>query len=342
MPMSCQRQHGFSLIELIMASGILTLMMVLLVNLAISGRDAQEFASRINRVTEVDQDILYGMRLELVSSVHLFGDNAADNAYLQRLSTAGQPPLLPGSRLPTLAAGDHNQKDTVANQITGNMLLLARLCWIDHFRCASGRDYRIDIYRWTHYYLTAEGDGPRQGSPIGLNLVRLVSEPLADADQIAAVDAADQAELLLHLLAGNADADGEVHSPVALTWSRDGDADAVGTFREIEPGTGLLSDTPLSPRPSSWAIRTDSEHSRDLLSYRHFSVATIHAEPAMGVGRFGVVTTTASGFPHGFEVQTVGAGAAKQVLLHLVLATTNMRGQVAWCDLQSTVDARDQ
>jgi hypothetical protein len=70
-------------------------------------------------------------------------------------------------------------------------------------------------------------------------------------------------------------------------------------------------------------------------------VATNYAKTQMGVGRFGIMTMSGGGFPHGFEVQIVGSPAARQVLLHLSIATTNRSGQVAYSDLTSTVYVED-
>jgi hypothetical protein len=44
------------------------------------------------------------------------------------------------------------------------------------------------------------------------------------------------------------------------------------------------------------------------------------------------------GFPHGFEVQVTGPSSARQVLLHLVVASTNRSGHTAWrtCRWSST------
>ena len=78
-----------------------------------------------------------------------------------------------------------------------------------------------------------------------------------------------------------------------------------------------------------------------MLSYRYHSVATNYARRTMGVGRFGIVDNTGEGFPHGFEVQITGSSAARQALVHIVLVSTNLKGQVAVSDIQTVIDARD-
>lgn len=339
---SQQRAAGFSLIEVIIASTLLSMMILAVTTLAQSGAEAQDFARRLNRVTEVTQDVVDRMRLELVSSVRLFGNDAEGNGNLAKLDLVGAPTPLSGMRLPTITASGDIGPDTVGLQITGNGLFFAKLAWSDRFACTSGRDYLVDVYRWVHYYQTPEAGGPVSGNPIGLNFVRVLSEPLVDGSAIDNIsDLADQAEVLLHLLGGTADAFGVTHDPCEVVWLRGSDPTATGTFRQIDGSDGSLSDTPIGTRPDPWSVLRNEPTVNGMLSYRHQSVATNYSIPSFGVGKFSVMTTTGAGFPHGFEVQVVGPSSARQVLLHLVLASTNRRGQVAWSNMQVVIDARD-
>ena len=176
--MKCRTAAGFSLIELTIASVLLATMVFAVSTLSVQGGEAQEYARRLNRVTELTQDLLDEMRLELISSVRLFGNDAegAANAALLDLSNAPTP--LTGLRLPTVSPTETIRPDTSGNEITGNSLFFTKLIWSDRFLCASGQTYLVDVYRWVYYYLTPEDGGPTAGTPVGLNLVRLVSEPL--------------------------------------------------------------------------------------------------------------------------------------------------------------------
>ena len=73
-------------------------------------------------------------------------------------------------------------------------------------------------------------------------------------------------------------------------------------------------------------------------------MATNYARRSVGVARFGLLDNNAGGgdgFPHGFEVQIVGPTSARQVLVHLVVVSARLHGQLAWSDIQTVVDARD-
>lgn len=333
---------GFSLLELIVASALLSIMVLAVSTLSVSGAQGQEYAGRLNRVTELTQDVVDKMRLELVSSVRLFGNDAEGTGNLALLDLGGAPAPLSGSTLPTVSPAASIRTDTVSNRITGNSLFFTKLAWTDRFVCTSGRDYLVDVYRWVYYYLTPVDGGPTPTRAVGLDLARVLSEPLADASAIDRItDPDDLAEVLEHLHEATADADGVVHAACEVVWQRGGDPTAVGTFRQIEDTVFTLSDDPVDGRPDPWVIQRNDADSHGLLAYRHHSVATIYSQANYGVGRYGWVTTSGSGFPHGLEVQVVGPSSARQVLLHLVVASTSRRGRPAWSDLQVVVDGRD-
>lgn len=335
-------QKGLTFVELLITAVLLGIMVVGIGRLIATGTEAQEFARRQNRATEVDQDILDQLRLELVSSVRLFGNTAGDLAWLDLLELGAAPARLAGSRLPTLRTSGGLDKDMPGAEITGNMLLFARLAWCDRYRCGSGREYAIDVYRWLFYYLSPVGGGPQAGSTDGLNLVRVLSEPLVDGGQVDRItDVADRDEVMMHLANATAGVDGSVHAPAVVVWNRSSAAGAAGSLRQIDPDNGNLSDVPLAPRTAPWRVLPAENGVEELLAFRHHSIASVFAPPAMGVGRFGIVDTSGAGFPHGFEVQIVGPTAGRQVLLHVVLVATSRRGQTAFSDLQSVVAVRD-
>lgn len=333
-------EAGYSMIEGIVAATLLATMVLVVTNLAISGGESQEYARRLNRSTEITQDLIDKMRLELLTSVRLYGNDATGNDTLELLDLDGTPPVLGGTLLPTVSATDTIDVDTVARPWTGNSLFFARLGWTDRYTCASGEQYLVDVYRWVYYYLTPEDGGPQPGRAIGLNLVRIESEPLVDGvaiDRITAV--LDRREVLVHLAQGTPDATGAVRAPASVVWLRGGAPGTAGTLRQIDPNNGTLSNSP-SGRPSPWNVLRTVQQVQGLLSYRHHSVVTEYSttRPA---SRFAMATTAGAGFPHGFEVQVVGPSSARQVLIHIVVATTNRRGLTAFADQQVVLDVRD-
>lgn len=332
--------EGLSLVEVMVTAVVLTIMVWMVTTLSVSGTNAQKFAGRLSRATEIAQDLTDDMRRELVSSVRLFHDDTIGRAYLSLLSfKAMKGPI--GHRLPKLSASGIFDKDGGAPK-TGNTLLFARHAWSTPFRTTKGNVYRIDVYRLVHYFLTPEDGGPRKGSPLGLNLVKWVSEPLADGDAIDKItDADDRAEVLGHLVNRTPDLAGRVHPEVQVVWLRGRDPADVKTLRHIQP-SGTLFDNPQPPRAAPWRILPDVSRSvNGLLHYRHHSIATNFAPETFRIGRFGTVSAAGSGFPHGFEVQIIGPASARQVLVRLIVVSTNNDGHRAHAESQVIVDARD-
>jgi prepilin-type N-terminal cleavage/methylation domain-containing protein len=337
-----QPQAGFTLVELVVTSTLLGALVYAVSTLALNGGEAQEYARRLNRATEITQDLVDRVRTEMISSVRLFGNDAEGAANLAVLDLTGAPTPLTGLRLPTISPSESIRADTAGAEITGNSLFFARLAWLDRFTCVSGNTYMVDVHRWTYYYLTPEDGGPAAGNPIGLNIVSIDSEPLVDGAAIDRItNVTDQEEVLLHLAAATPDDDGVAHEACQVVWLR-GQLPAVsGTFRQIDDTDGSLSLTPIAPRTAPWRVLRADVNASGLLSYRHHSIATNFARPSFGVGKFSVMSTAGAGFPHGFEVQTVGPSGGRQTMLHVVVASTNRRGQWAWSDMQVVIDSRD-
>lgn len=338
--MRCDR--GFTLLEVILSSTILTVMVFLMTTLSISGSDAQKYAERLNRTTEIAQRLLDDARQELISSVILFHDNTIGNAYKDLLDHSSTKTPITG-KLPKLETTEIFEKDPTSSLAkTGNELLFTRYAWSTVFETLAGNRYQIDVYRFVYYYLAEEEDGPQPGSPIGLNLVKWIGEAMVDGDQIDAIeDSTDRTEVLSHLVNQTADVNGKIHPSAEIVWLRGEDPSLPTTLRHIQP-SGILMDDPQVPRSSIWKLYADAGHTEDgMLFFRHHSIATNYARTTLGVGRFGIQDMSGDGFPHGFELQMIGPASARQILLHMVLVGNNRQGQIPHARVQAIIDARD-
>jgi len=337
-------QGGFSLVELSIASTLLLGLVVLVSTLAISGTEAHDLSKRIIRMTEVAHEVTDDIRLEMVSSVQVFTNNTVGNDNLALLDLSEAPAPIGEVRLPTVDTNGQFRADTPGDEITGNSLFFAYLAWQDRFACTSGNEHRIDIYRWVHYYMSPVDGGPAPGQKGGLELVRYVSEPMADADAVDGIaDPADRAEVLLHLVNATPDLDGETHAPVEVVWARGGDPNDSDTLRQIDAGDGSLSETPIagSGRTDPWEILPSPSGVTGLLGYRRSSVASNYERVAPGVSRF-AMRDDDLGFPHGFEVQVIGPTSARQVLLNFVFVDMTRKGLPAWSPMQTIITAQDR
>jgi hypothetical protein len=342
--MQNNKQSGFSIPELVVASAIFMGLVLMISSLAISGSEAQDLSQRIARMTEVAQEVTDDMRLQMLGTVKIFGDDQIGNESMDMLDLDQAPPPITSRRLPVIDMDGAFRADEVGDEVTGNALMFAYLAWRDRFRCTSGNEYLVDVFRWAHYYMSPRDGGPAPGTKGGLELVRFVGEPLADADGVDAItDAVDRAEVLLHLFGGTPDTAGESHAAVQLVWSRTMDPQAVGAFRQIDDSDGSLSDTPIagSGRATPWAIMPAPQGIEPMLAYRRASVASNYEMTAPGLSRFAVRDDDA-GFPHGFEAQIIGPTSARQILLHMVLVDTARKGAPAWSQMQTIMTARER
>ncbi|MGE3172659.1 MAG: hypothetical protein AB7O97_08525 [Planctomycetota bacterium] len=342
--MNHSKQAGFSFVEVVVASTIFMGLVLVVSTLAISGSNAQDLGRRIARMTEVAHEVTDDIRLELVSSMRVFGNDADGNDLMAMLDLSTAPAPIAVRRLPTIDIDGPFRQDAAGDEITGNTMMFAYLAWRDRYECASGREYLTDVYRIVHYYLSDRDGGPRTGKRGGLDLVHFVSEPLADADAIDGIsDATDRAEVLLHLLNGTPDSSGSTHDEVQVVWARTGDPAAATTLRQIDAADGSLSTTVLggTGRPDPWAILPSASGVEGLLSYRHGAIASNFDLVAPGMSRF-AVRDDINGFPHGFEVQVIGPTSSRQILLHLILIDPSMSGPPAWSQMQTVITAHDR
>ena len=337
-------QDGFSIVELSIASTLFLGLVIMVSTFVVSGTDAQDLSQRIARMTEVAHEVADDIRLEMVSSVRVFTNNDDGNDNLALLDLTEAPVPIAARRLPTVDSDGQFRADTPGDEITGNSLFFAYLAWQDRFRCSSGNEHRIDIYRWVHYYMSPVDGGPQPGEKGGLELVRFVSEPVADADAVDVItDPVEQVEVLLHLVNATPDLDGETHASVEVVWVRGGDPGTSGTFRQINDNNGSLSAAriPGSGRPDPWQVLPSSLGATGLLGYRRSSVASNYEQVAPGLSRFAIRDDTV-GFPHGFEIQAIGPTSARQILLHFVFVDTTRKGLPAWSQMQTIITAHDR
>ena len=90
-------QAGFTLVELSVAGTILLFLCIAVGRLVDMGGRAQDYARRLNRVTEVGQNLMDDMRAELLSSVMFFGNDTLGNDSLALLDLSAAPPVLSAS-----------------------------------------------------------------------------------------------------------------------------------------------------------------------------------------------------------------------------------------------------
>ena len=121
-------EAGFTLVELIFAAALLSILGYFVTTLMISGGAAQKYAERTARVTEIGQEVVSKLRREVITSVRVMHNDAIVNAYLGLLDFSNAKTPL-AFTLPTLNATGIFEQETVSQSRTGNGLLFARHAW---------------------------------------------------------------------------------------------------------------------------------------------------------------------------------------------------------------------
>jgi Tfp pilus assembly protein FimT len=337
------RRSGYSLVELILSSSLLAIMALTVVGLASTGSDTSEYSGRLNRITEIAQDELTAVRRDATASVRLFTNDAQGLAYLDRLDRSNHAGLT-AARLPELDSQGTFRRDTVANERTGNVLFFVR-----HDRTHEwthpvqpGVAYRIDLYRFVAFYLRRVHAGPLTDADNGLDLCRWLSVPFADANQVEDIADSDHRKLVLEsLLRGENQAAPTRPFPICpYAWRFGSDLSVALSMQRIVTG-GSLTDL-TGPSMPTFMIPADQANIRQLRLWRRgVSVATNFARSNLGVSRFALMNSTGDGFPHGFELQIIGPAAARQVLIHISLLSTQRRGAKAFVESSVVADCRD-
>ena len=337
------RSAGFSLLEAILSSTLLAFMALTVSGLAGSGRDTSAYAGMMNQITEVAQDELAAVRRDTTASVRLFTNDSTGLSYLARLDRRAFAGLT-AARLPGLDSLGTFRRDSGGSVRTGNILFFVRHDrthdWT-HPEMTTVR-YRIDVYRFVAYYLRRVRATALSSPDNGLDLCRWVSVPFADATQIEDIADVDQRKLVIESLASgeNQAAPTRGFPGVRYLWRFGADLSLARTFQRIQSDFSLADLT--GGGLSTFMLPPDLGNIRVLRLWRRgFSVATNAARANMGVSRFAVSSQTNDGFPHGFEVQVIGPAAARQVLVHLSLVSTQMRGPKSYVESSVVADCRD-
>ena len=330
------KQQGFTLVEVAVVAVLILILGMAMTTMAHRGHEAQDFVQRSSRVNESAQAILGEMRRRVSSSMRLFYEDVEGQAYFSGLDTSPLPPIAK-TKLPAVRRDASFAKELSSDPRTGNALLLARHERTSNYVVdALGTKHRVDVYRLHALYLVAMPNFDPQNSVDGLELAHWVSEPLVDWGQVEQLGDATKEQLLLQQLysGANPDEPSRPWAPARTLW-RPGSEFSQAFASVQNDGTRL-------PIPPGWRVPMSAKRSvRGRLGSVGLSVAANAAGSARGLGRFGIVDTTDSGFPHGFETQVIGPASARQVLVHLTLVNSPNRKQRSWFDLVGVAETRD-
>jgi len=292
------------------ACTVMAVFFVLVSHLMTSTYSTAEHGTQASRIDARNQQLLDQMQSEVSAAVEIFQQDDIGMELFETLQKPEQAVPLEFTSLPRVLGGRVFGRELRSGARTGNALVFAKWERTKKIECGERSDeggeqdhkdttkYEIDVYRLICYYLVPVGDG--------LNLFRFVSEGLADATQIEAIELAeDQLEVMRKL----------VGDKVTGAWRRD--VVAPPDWFVINPSRGTMDSVEF--------IAQDPQQAKFMLDPKVYAIASNDAGESIGVGEFGVKTSQQGGFPHGFEVQMMGPPSERELLLHLTLVSASSR-----------------
>lgn len=322
---------GHTLIELVIAVaivGTVVPMIVMLLNATSKGFTNFEAASSMK---QMNQNSLNRIYLRLNRSKRLFENDTFGNALLARVNTTGLPAAVSGSKLPMIiSSGSFSASSaTFSAAAFGNRLFFAYLSATKEMPVSGNDIWRVDVYKFAGYYLTASGAKAVNGAQ-AYNLFEFESIPYADCSQVSALTTTGNRKALNQnlistgivscLLASATDytkAIQTINSDGTLTVSPSAQITVLKTQTLTKVQTGIMGRSynyGVSPNTSVW---TNPK-----------TVVPLYA-------------TAGSGFPGGFEVGIVGGANGRQVLVRGVAVAQGERNSLVFNDMAVVSNSRD-
>ena len=311
-----RRQGGFTMFEVTVTVGILTIMVLIMEGTIESTRRAERRLDAVRRATERGERLTYELLDEVNASHKLFGSDTVGLDYLDALDLA-RFPMLGSARLPKIDEINPLMPDPTGDPHTGNALLFVREaaaapCQADP---ATGVVRHVDLYRFVCVY-------PRQS-----DRTLIVDPPVQNARDLVvwrSVRFANHAQLV------DIDDDDERRSVAADLVNRFGidyawdpnepvDAafflmDTLGTL-SATPSTGMVIDEDLDESEGGRLLYSNVQLAPTDMSDFHRRALMTNDDPA-------------TWSPGGFEVKIVGISGQRRVWMHLVVETPGGKGVV--------------
>jgi hypothetical protein len=359
------QQSGYSLAEILVVLAISTVVMILCYDLIDDAMRTSLFVESHNNLSQWAQRPLNFLQTEVYENKTLFdGSNAMSAAYLTRFTT---PPAYPGafpacgaggcggpattlpnmpavqanSFLPILDPSNVMQPDagTGASRMTGNILFLVRqlppvLIPYDHDNnpVTPNVNFPADRYRFEMYYLARDTTRPFSTAGYFVDLIQARSIDFADRFQLdpllncvsgvnPCLSASNKTLIVNGLSAANLRVAWDpMNQPVNNSFYSIASNGAMTL--QANQGIWIYSSKSLIPE-----LKGGSISGKMLLSvaFRPSSTTTYPIRDL--VPKYAVYDSTLPAFPSGFEVKVVGAGAARKVLLRLILMSNYQAGK---------------
>jgi prepilin-type N-terminal cleavage/methylation domain-containing protein len=359
------QQSGYTLAEILVVLAISTVIMVLCYDMIDDAMRTSLFVESHNNLSQWAQRPVNVMQTEVFQNKVVFdSSNAMAAAYLTRFTT---PPAYPGAypacggggcggpaaSLPAFPAVQANSMLPIldpsnvmgpdagigAQRMTGNILFIVRqlppvMIPYDHDSnpVTPNVNFPADRYRFEMFYLTRDTTRPFGSAGYYVDIIQARSIDFADRFQLDPLinctsgvgncfTAAQKTTIVNGLTAANIRVAWDpMNQPVTAAFYNVSNTGAMTL--QASQGIWLYSTKSLIPELKGPAISGKVLFS---VAFRPTSTTTYPIRDV--VPKYAVYDAANPAFPSGFEVKVVGAGAARKVLVRLVLMSNYKAGK---------------
>jgi len=326
-----KRRAGVTLVEMMVATALFVVVWGAFIGVVISIQTDFRFHAAKSTLLQWNQRIVNDVRSDVISTRGYFENNALGLGYFDALSLDAESLPIDTLRLPTIDENGDFVPDVPGNQKTGNALFFIKTLppfvqtvAVDAY--GNTETYRINVYQFILYHLTLRPDetvGDHQGA---LDLIRWASIPVADYDQIMTIEDPDPNDSVDPREELAAAFESEYNS----TWLWDAGEEVDSAFHQYVAGGGIdSSPTANMSIPRDPEVGLASVIPAGMTTLKQASVCFNTSTPDWGIGvtvpQYAVESSDGDGFPHGFEVQLVGASGSRRLLIRVALAKSASR-----------------
>ncbi len=305
--------RGYTMIEVATSLALLAGVTVMMANVLMGSRNADNYIKAVTAATERGQRVSYEVATLAESSRQIYQKDTVGEGYLASLDLT-RDPMVGDARLPLFDEDSALGPDEVGDPRTGNILLMVRegdpaACIADG---GTGMIRNITLHRFVCIYPHQSNRVLLAGQPAARDLIIWRSIQFPSYSEVMAIEDATMRKNVVQ----------DLYDRFGLMtlWDEGSGADAA--FYVID-GLGNVDATPTS----TYQIEEDLDISdRGRLVYGNAQLVRTDYNARE---RRPVLTTDPQGTwaPHGFEVKVGGPATSRQVWMRLVIEVAAQGGQ---------------
>lgn len=313
-----QRQQGFSLIELTVVLGVVSVLMLIVYSMIEDTVRATMFNESHNDLTIMTQRAANALQEEVLQARVAFEEDAAGSAYRAALQIPVSIPRWTTTLLPVMQSATTTiVPDGAGERFAGNSLLIARqlaplTVTYDHDGNAGTPEleFLADRYRFEYFFLSPVTSRSFARSGFTLDLLRSDSIDYVDFFQLSSMSAANLQRVVPRIRSAGIERAWNPGQPIAAA------------FYELSGAVDGTFDAPLNA--PQIAIRRTASLFPELRGGRisgkmDYSLAFTPMPIRRAVAMYAQPDASRPNFPAGFEVKIAGPAGNRQVVTRVLL-----------------------